>query len=395
MASVTMKNIRKVYDKTVLAVDEFNLDIADKEFVVLVGPSGCGKSTALRMIAGLEEITAGELFIGERKMNAVEPKNRNIAMVFQNYALYPHMTVYENIAFGLRMRKLPRREIDAKVREAAEILEISDLLKRKPKALSGGQRQRVAIGRAIVRSPDVFLMDEPLSNLDAKLRGQMRTELIQLRRRLNTTFVYVTHDQTEAMTLGDRIVVMNQGHIMQIGTPSEVFNRPANLFVAGFIGTPQMNFLNATLETRSGTAAALAAGTRIPLPDGYARPELDAKPVILGIRPEHILVRDGDGIPASVEVRELLGSTVDLHLRVGGEMLEAIVPSGAAGQAGDASMLRIGFDTSQLHLFDPESGERIPDAAKAPSPAAEPSRPAARQREPECRSAFDPAEIID
>jgi len=390
-----MKGLRKVYDKTVVAVDNFDLEIADKEFVVLVGPSGCGKSTALRMIAGLEEITAGELFIGERKMNQIEPKNRNIAMVFQNYALYPHMTVYENIAFGLRMRKLPRREIDAKVREAAEILEISDLLKRKPKALSGGQRQRVAIGRAIVRSPDVFLMDEPLSNLDAKLRGQMRTELIQLRRRLNTTFVYVTHDQTEAMTLGDRIVVMNQGHIMQIGTPSEVFNRPENLFVAGFIGTPQMNFLNAALEIRDGRITALAAGERIPLPDGYARPELDGKPAILGIRPEHILLSGGNGIPAAVEVRELLGSTVDLHLRVGGEMLEAIVPSGAAGRAGDASLLRIEFDTSQLHLFDPESGRRIPAAAE-PAPRAAETPPAGTpRREPEHSRMIDPAEIID
>ena len=360
MASVTLKNVRKVFDRTVVAVDDFNLEIADREFIVLVGPSGCGKSTALRMIAGLEEVTAGEIFIGERKMNQVEPKNRNIAMVFQNYALYPHMTVYENIAFGLRMRRLPRREIDAKVREAAEILEISELLKRKPKALSGGQRQRVAIGRAIVRSPDVFLMDEPLSNLDAKLRGQMRTELIQLRRRLDTTFVYVTHDQTEAMTLGDRIVVMNEGRIMQIGTPAEVFDRPANRFVAGFIGTPQMNFLDAKLEVRGGVCTALAAGARIPLPACYARADLDGRTVTLGVRPEHISLC-ADGIPAAVEVRELLGSTVDLHLRVGDEMLEAIVPAAAAaGHAADGA-LRIALDAAQLHLFDPESGVRIPD----------------------------------
>ena len=395
MASVTMKGIRKVYDKTVVAVDGFDLEVRDKEFIVLVGPSGCGKSTAPRMIAGLEEITAGELFIGDRRMNQVEPKNRNIAMVFQNYALYPHLTVYENIAFGLRMRKLPRREIDAKVREAAEILEISDLLKRKPKALSGGQRQRVAIGRAIVRSPDVFLMDEPLSNLDAKLRGQLRTELIQLRKRLNTTFIYVTHDQTEAMTLGDRIVVMNEGHIMQIGTPSEVFNRPANLFVAGFIGTPQMNFLKAVLELRGGKAAALTAGARVPLPDGYARPELDGRPVILGVRPEHILL-SGDGIPAAVVVRELLGSTVDLHLRVGEEALEAIVPSGTAGNdgaAGDTPSLHIRFDTPHLHLFDPDSGERIPDAAAPavrPADAAPAAAPGAA-----LPYVYDPAETID
>ena len=364
MASVTLKNVRKVFDKTVVAVDDFTLEIADREFVVLVGPSGCGKTTALRMIAGLEEVTAGELFIGERKVNNVEPKNRNIAMVFQNYALYPHMTVYENIAFGLRMRRLPRREIDAKVREAAEILEISDLLKRKPKALSGGQRQRVAIGRAIVRSPDVFLMDEPLSNLDAKLRGQMRTELIQLRRRLDTTFIYVTHDQTEAMTLGDRIVVMNEGRIMQIGTPAEVFDRPANRFVAGFIGTPQMNFLEATLEVHGRKCAALAAGQRIALPKGCVGEEMDGRAVTLGIRPEHIELRESEGIPAVLEVRELLGSTVDLHVTVGDKMLEAIVPSSAAAGIAppDArkTVVHIGFDTAQLHLFDPESGARIP-----------------------------------
>ncbi len=395
MASVSMKGLRKVYDKTVVAVDEFDLEVRDKEFVVLVGPSGCGKSTALRMIAGLEEITAGELFIGDKRMNLVEPKNRNIAMVFQNYALYPHMTVYDNIAFGLRMRKLPRREIDAKVREAAEILEISDLLKRKPKALSGGQRQRVAIGRAIVRSPDVFLMDEPLSNLDAKLRGQMRTELIQLRRRLDTTFIYVTHDQTEAMTLGDRIVVMNEGHIMQIGTPSEVFNRPANRFVAGFIGTPQMNFLDAALEVRGGKASALAAGERIELPDVYARSELDGKAAVLGIRPEHILLCAEGGFPATVEVRELLGSTVDLHLRLGGEMLEAIMPSGASAGAGTLSetspTLRVCFDTAQIHLFDPESGVRIPETPeKTFETPPEPERPA--QESP---GTPDPAETID
>ena len=398
MASVTMKGIRKVYDRTVVAVDAFDLEVRDKEFVVLVGPSGCGKSTALRMIAGLEEITAGELYIGEKRMNLVEPKDRNIAMVFQNYALYPHMTVYENIAFGLRMRKLPRREIDARVREAAQILEISDLLKRKPKALSGGQRQRVAIGRAIVRSPDVFLMDEPLSNLDAKLRGQMRTELIQLRRRLDTTFIYVTHDQTEAMTLGDRIVVMNEGHIMQIGTPSEVFNRPANRFVAGFIGTPQMNFLDASLEVRGGKAAALCAGERIGLPDVYARGELDGKAAVLGIRPEHILLSAAGGMPATVEVRELLGSTVDLHLRVGGEMLEAIMPSGASAGVGtlseSASTLRVEFDTAQIHLFDPDSGERIPETPEKTfeAPPEQGVRAPARAEAPRME---DPAEAFD
>ncbi len=370
MASVTLNDIRKVYDKTVTAVDGFNLEVADKEFIVLVGPSGCGKSTVLRMIAGLEEVTAGELFIGERKVNQVEPKNRNLAMVFQNYALYPHMTVYENIAFGLRMRRLPRREIDEKVREAAEILEISDLLKRKPKALSGGQRQRVAIGRAIVRNPDVFLMDEPLSNLDAKLRGQMRAELIRLRRRLDTTFIYVTHDQTEAMTLGDRIVVMNEGHIMQIGTPEEVFNRPANRFVAGFIGTPQMNFLDAVLERRGGRMTAVTVGEEIALPAAFDRPQLEGAHAVLGIRPEHIRLADSGGIPATVEVRELMGSTVELHLKVGGERIEATVPAsdaaGLNGAAEHAAVLRIAFDTDKLHLFDPESGERIPEEPPVP-----------------------------
>ena len=252
MANVTLKNIKKVYDKNVVAVQEFSLEIADKEFIVLVGPSGCGKSTTLRMIAGLEEITDGELYIGDRLVNDVAPKDRDIAMVFQNYALYPHMTVYENMAFGLKLRKVPKAEIDEKVKEAAEILGITEYLQRKPKALSGGQRQRVAIGRAIVRHPQVFLMDEPLSNLDAKLRNQMRAELIKLRQNVNTTFVYVTHDQTEAMTLGDRIVIMKDGYIQQIGTPQQVFNHPANLFVAGFIGSPQMNFFDAQLSIEGG-----------------------------------------------------------------------------------------------------------------------------------------------
>ena len=278
MASLTLKNIKKVYpfngddakkkkkkgepekkvnlqitDEGVVAVQEFNLDIADKEFIVLVGPSGCGKSTTLRMIAGLEDISGGELYIGDKLVNDVAPKDRDIAMVFQNYALYPHMTVYDNIAFALKLRKMPKDEIDRKVKEAAEILDITQYLGRKPKALSGGQRQRVAIGRAIVREPKVLLMDEPLSNLDAKLRNQMRAEIIKLRQRINTTFIYVTHDQTEAMTLGDRIVIMKDGFIQQIGTPQEVFNHPYNLFVATFIGTPQMNlFENAKLVKENG-----------------------------------------------------------------------------------------------------------------------------------------------
>ena len=252
MATVSLKGVKKIYDNKVTAVHDFNLDIADKEFIVLVGPSGCGKSTTLRMIAGLEDISEGDLFIAGKRMNDVEPKDRDIAMVFQSYALYPHMTVYENMAFALKLRKMPANEIDKKVKEAAAILDITQYLDRKPKALSGGQRQRVAIGRAIVRDPQVFLMDEPLSNLDAKLRNQMRAEIIKLRQRINTTFIYVTHDQTEAMTLGDRIVIMKDGFIQQIGTPQEVFDQPSNLFVAGFIGTPQMNFFDALSQSPKG-----------------------------------------------------------------------------------------------------------------------------------------------
>ena len=266
MATVTLKGIKKIYDKDVLAVSDFNLEIADKEFVVLVGPSGCGKSTTLRMIAGLEEITEGELYIGDRLVNNVAPKDRDIAMVFQNYALYPHMTVYDNMAFSLKLRKMNKKEIDKTVRRAADILDITDYLKRKPKALSGGQKQRVAIGRAIVREPQVFLMDEPLSNLDAKLRNQMRAEIIKLRQRIDTTFVYVTHDQTEAMTLGDRIVIMKDGFIQQTGTPHEVFNHPANLFVAGFIGTPQMNFFDGELKKDGATYLVRVGDTQTALP---------------------------------------------------------------------------------------------------------------------------------
>ena len=363
MASVTLKNIRKVYDKSFVAVDDFNLEIEDKEFIVLVGPSGCGKSTTLRMIAGLEDITGGELYIGDRLVNEVEPKNRNIAMVFQNYALYPHMTVYDNIAFGLKMRKEPKKIIDEKVRAAAEILEISDLLKRKPKALSGGQRQRVAIGRAIVRDPDVFLMDEPLSNLDAKLRSQMRTELIKLRRRLNTTFVYVTHDQTEAMTLGDRIVIMNEGHIMQVGTPQEVFERPQNTFVAGFIGMPQMNFVHTALAFDHGEYFFTLAGETVPL--GAGGGALDGRKVIVGIRPEHIGLAAEGGIPAEVEVCELLGSTVDMHLRLADETIQAVVPSHIVEDTLGAvrglhhTLVKLSLDLDRVHIFDAETGERL------------------------------------
>lgn len=359
MASITLKNILKCYEKNVPIVHDFNLEIHDKEFVVLVGPSGCGKSTVLRMIAGLEEITGGELYIGDELMNWAEPKERNIAMVFQNYALYPHMTVYDNIAFGLRMRKEPKKVIDEKVRAAAEILEITKQLQRKPKALSGGQRQRVAIGRAIVRDPDAFLMDEPLSNLDAKLRSQMRTQLIKLRRSLDTTFVYVTHDQTEAMTLGDRIVVMNKGVIMQAGTPAEVFSKPANKFVAGFIGTPQMNFLPATLRVENGKCTVALLGTELDLPYENVSPDLNGKAVIFGVRPEHVNVGE-KGIPAVVDVCELMGSNVNLHLRSADEDVEAIVPSHEVGDYGhEFAQAHISFDMDQLHFFDAETENRI------------------------------------
>jgi multiple sugar transport system ATP-binding protein len=369
MASVKLKNIQKVYDKSVVAVQDFNLEIADKEFVVLVGPSGCGKSTTLRMIAGLEEITQGELYIGDRLVNDVEPKDRDIAMVFQNYALYPHMSVYENMAFGLKLRKVPKAQIDKKVKETAEILGITDYLQRKPKALSGGQKQRVAIGRAIVREPQVFLMDEPLSNLDAKLRNQMRAELIKLRQRIDTTFVYVTHDQTEAMTLGDRIVIMKDGFIQQIGTPQEVFDHPANLFVAGFIGTPQMNFFDAELAQEGGRFALRLEKALIDLPDDMQKrlQEKGAKPgpITLGIRPEHIqLAEEGgaDAIPARVEVSEMMGSELHVHVAACGRDCVLRIATTELPAAhhkhgfafGDELSFR--FGGAQAHLFDPESG---------------------------------------
>ena len=320
----------QITEQGVVAVQEFNLEIADKEFIVLVGPSGCGKSTTLRMIAGLEEITEGDLYIGDKRMNDVAPKDRDIAMVFQNYALYPHMTVYDNMAFSLKLKKTPRAEIDRKVREAAEILDITQYLNRKPKALSGGQRQRVAIGRAIVRNPKVFLMDEPLSNLDAKLRNQMRAEIIKLREKIDTTFVYVTHDQVEAMTLGDRIVIMRDGFIQQIGTPQEVFNHPANLFVAGFIGTPQMNFFNATLTKKGDKYVATILGHDVELPEEkqQALKNMSDVPtsVIVGVRPVHIHLAD-EGIDATVDVSELMGSELHLHVRSGDQDVVIVVPT--------------------------------------------------------------------
>ncbi len=357
MATLTLKDIKKIYphsadegkkkkkkkhddepekekanlqitEQGVVAVQQFSLDIKDKEFIVLVGPSGCGKSTTLRMIAGLEEITEGELYIGDKLVNDVAPKDRDIAMVFQNYALYPHMTVYDNMAFALKLRHTPKAEIDKAVKRAAEILDITQYLNRKPKALSGGQRQRVAIGRAIVREPSVMLMDEPLSNLDAKLRNQMRAEIIKLRERINTTFIYVTHDQTEAMTLGDRIVIMKDGFIQQIGTPQEVFSHPYNLFVAGFIGTPQMNFFEAELVKKDDKYAVEIGGVCVELSEdkqkNLKRNAVAEQKVVLGVRPEHIDLAS-EGISAKVDVSEMMGSTVHLHVTALGQDVVLVV----------------------------------------------------------------------
>ena len=371
MATVTLKNVKKIYDNKVTAVHDFNLEIADKEFIVLVGPSGCGKSTTLRMIAGLEEISEGDLLIGDKRMNDVEPKDRDIAMVFQNYALYPHMTVYENMAFSLQLRKTPKDEIDRKVREAAEILDITSYLERKPKALSGGQRQRVAIGRAIVRNPQVFLMDEPLSNLDAKLRNQMRAEIIKLRQRIDTTFIYVTHDQTEAMTLGDRIVIMKDGFIQQIGTPQEVFEHPINIFVAGFIGSPQMNLFDAKLiKTESGYQVEVQ-GAVMPLSkkiqSSLAAKSVPSQAVKLGIRPEHIHLEETAGthtISSKVDVSEMMGSEIHLHVDADGKDVVLRIPTTDLaeeyrGGMGYGTEILFTFREDLIHLFDPESGANL------------------------------------
>ncbi len=402
MAQVTLKNIKKVYphsnreakkasrkkqdapeekksnlvitEQGVVAVHNFNLEIADKEFIVLVGPSGCGKSTTLRMIAGLEEITEGELYIGDKLMNNVAPKDRDIAMVFQSYALYPHMTVYENMAFGLELKKESKDQIDKKVREAAQILDITDFLDRKPKALSGGQRQRVAIGRAIVRDPQVFLMDEPLSNLDAKLRNQMRAEIIKLRQRIQTTFVYVTHDQTEAMTLGDRIVIMKDGFIMQIGTPQEVFDYPQNLFVAAFIGSPQMNFFPAELkQDAAGEYKATIDGVDFDLSDRIqkALKEQNVAPqtITLGIRPEHIMLCAEDAkeahLPGVVDVCEMMGSSLHLHVTTGGRdcvlVLNSVdLPASHRRGFKPGERVNFTFGGDLPHLFDLEEQSLIP-----------------------------------
>ena len=356
MATVVFKGIKKIYDHNVVAVQEFNLEIADKEFVVLVGPSGCGKSTTLRMVAGLEEISEGELYIGGRLVNDVPPKDRDIAMVFQNYALYPHMTVYENMAFALKLRHEKKQEIDRNVREAAEILGITDLLQRKPKALSGGQRQRVAIGRAIVRNPQVFLMDEPLSNLDAKLRNQMRAEIIKLRKKISSTFIYVTHDQTEAMTLGDRIVVMKNGVIQQVGTPQEVFDRPANLFVAGFIGVPMMNFFDGKLEKSADGTYSVRIGDRVFALSAEKQKNLAAsgtepQDVTAGVRPEDMhKAEDGETfMEGTVEVSELMGSSQHLHISADGRECVIIAPAQVEAPMGET--MKFSFAPESIHLF--------------------------------------------
>ncbi|MBE5785015.1 MAG: sn-glycerol-3-phosphate ABC transporter ATP-binding protein UgpC [Clostridiales bacterium] len=370
MAKVTLKDVKKVYDKNVVAVQEFNLTIADKEFIVLVGPSGCGKSTTLRMVAGLEEISSGELYIGDKLVNDVPPKDRDIAMVFQNYALYPHMTVYENMAFALKLRKEKKKVIDQKVREAAEILDITEYLDRKPKALSGGQRQRVAIGRAIVRDPQVFLMDEPLSNLDAKLRNQMRAEIIKLRQRINTTFVYVTHDQTEAMTLGDRIVIMKDGFIQQIGTPQEVFNHPANIFVAGFIGSPQMNFFDGRLEKDGKGYSVVLDSAKVYLPEdkqaALRAAGAEAQDITLGIRPEHIMLSRSDAdahITATVDVSEMMGSSIHLHANMGGKDVVIIIPTLDLGAREQdltfGTKVDFTFGGNVVHMFNKETGMNL------------------------------------
>ena len=393
MASVSFHNVKKIYsfgsaeerrhmqqagadgakrsnlqitDEGVVAVQSFNLDIADKEFIVLVGPSGCGKSTTLRMVAGLEEISDGELYIDGKLMNYVDSKERDISMVFQNYALFPHMTVYENMAFPLTLRHERRDVIDKKVREAAQILDITDYLDRKPRALSGGQRQRVAIGRAIVRAPKVMLMDEPLSNLDAKLRNEMRAEIIKLRKRINTTLLYVTHDQTEAMTLGDRIVIMKDGYIQQIGTPQEVFNHPANLFVASFIGTPVMNFFDAMLIREGESYSVELEGWRVPLSEAKRRrlleKDVQGGPVTLGVRPEHMLLWQEGGIEARVDVREMMGSSVHLHVTAAGREAIIVVQLYDAEDSYDSGdTVRFRFAGSSAHVFDRESGRNLED----------------------------------
>ena len=364
MASLSLKNICKVYPNGFEAVKDFNLEVEDKEFIIFVGPSGCGKSTTLRMIAGLEEISSGELYIDGKLVNDVEPKDRDIAMVFQNYALYPHMTVFDNMAFGLKLRKVPKDEIKRKVEEAAKILDLEKLLDRKPKALSGGQRQRVAMGRAIVRNPKVFLMDEPLSNLDAKLRVQMRSEISALHHRLGATIIYVTHDQTEAMTLGTRIVVLKDGVIMQVDSPQKLYNEPDNLFVAGFIGSPQMNFVDAKCTIEGEKVSLTFDNTTVVLPPAKAKKLIEGnyngKTVVMGVRPEDIddsqitieTFKDSI-IETDVTGYELLGSEVLLYFEVAGAQITAKVDSRTPARLGDH--IKLAIDPEKVHVFDKET----------------------------------------
>ena len=368
MASLSLKNVCKVYPNGFVAVKDFNLDVADKEFIIFVGPSGCGKSTSLRMIAGLEEISSGELWIGDKLVNDVEPKDRDIAMVFQNYALYPHMTVYDNMSFGLKLRKVPKPEIDKLVHEAAKILGIEQLLDRKPKALSGGQRQRVAMGRAIVRNPKVFLMDEPLSNLDAKLRVQMRIEIQKIHQRLETTIIYVTHDQTEAMTLGTRIVVLKDGIIQQVDTPQNLYDKPCNVFVAGFMGSPQMNLINAKVVQSGEDVVLMFGGNTVKLPEGKAQKLIEAgyvdTTVIMGIRPEdlndsEVIINANPDcvIEATIRVYELLGAEVYLYFDIDEVNCTARVNPRTTARPGDT--IKLGIDMTKLHIFDKDTEQVI------------------------------------
>ena len=372
MASVKLTNVKKVYGKNTVAVQDFNLEIADKEFIVFVGPSGCGKSTTLRMIAGLEDISEGTVEIDGVVVNDLQPRDRDIAMVFQNYALYPHLTVFENMAFSLRLKKTPQKEVYAKVKEAAEVLGITEYLTRKPRALSGGQRQRVAIGRAMVRDSKVFLMDEPLSNLDAKLRNQMRAEIILLRKKIDTTFIYVTHDQTEAMTLGDRIVIMKDGFIQQVGTPTEVFDMPKNLFVAEFIGAPKMNTFRTKLVYEGGKHYVTAYGAKV-LVDGTKADMLKAKnigsgDIVLGVRPEHIKLTNKNNpaaIPCKIEVNEMMGSELHLHVVTSnGDKLIVRVPTvsldeGIRNALVYGATIYVTFEGKVMHFFDPKSQKNL------------------------------------
>jgi len=368
MASVKLTNVKKIYGKDTVAVQDFNLDIADKEFIVFVGPSGCGKSTTLRMIAGLEDISAGTVEIDGVVVNDLQPRDRDIAMVFQNYALYPHLSVFENMAFSLRLKKVPQDEVYERVTAAAEVLGITEYLTRKPRALSGGQRQRVAIGRAMVRDSKVFLMDEPLSNLDAKLRNQMRAEIILLREKIDTTFIYVTHDQTEAMTLGDRIVIMKDGFIQQVGTPTEVFDMPVNLFVAEFIGAPKMNIFGADLVLENGSYFVKAYGAKIPV-DGKKAEKLKERDItdrkiLLGVRPEHLtLASKGDpaAIPCTITVNEMMGSELHLHVvEENGDKLIVRIPTMTLEDEERKAMVHgntiyVTFSEKVMHFFDPET----------------------------------------